>query len=699
MNGVADLAFAAPSAAALPVPSTELHAIDTRLLRRLAGREFRRADTQRDERAPEPDQKWERGLRDLAAAWPVATEPARRTARLAQQIDAVVLPLRALDDAAIAAALQPHLRAWQAAPTRRAALQGPALAGVLACVGEAARRRLGLWPHPVQFSAAAVLLGGHLAEMRTGEGKTLVAALAATAMAAGGAAVHVVSTNDYLAERDCEEMSPLFGFFGLSGGAVKAGLSPEQRRAAYGRSVCYVSGKELVFDYLKDHIAGHGQLPARVSALRGLLRGDASLSAAAPLIPALHFAIVDEADSVLIDEARTPMILSREAPGVHEPALLAWAVGAARGLQDGRHYRILPSREVELQPGALDTCPPLPAGVRPVWRGRSWRELLLRQALQALHLYQRDQHYILAEGKVQIVDESTGRVMADRSWEQGLHQLIETKEGVPLTAGRDTLARMTFQRFFRRYYLLAGLTGTAAEASGELWRVYRLRVRKLPTHRPVQRRELPPLCLADSAARWQAVADDALAAVARGQAVLIGTRSVEASEAMAAALKARGWPPLVLNARQDADEAAVVAAAGQGGRITVATNMAGRGTDIRLDARCKAAGGLHVILTEFHDSPRIDRQLFGRSGRQGEPGSVRAIVATSDTLFRQLPAPLRGLLQLASGRAGPLARAALRLAVARAQAVAERRALRTRLQTLRQDRELHRIIGIAGRPT
>jgi preprotein translocase subunit SecA len=168
---------------------------------------------------------------------------------------------------------------------------------------------------------------------------------------------------------------------------------------------------------------------------------------------------------------------------------------------------------------------------------------------------------------------------------------------------------------------------------------------------------------------------------------------------MAAALKARGWPPLVLNARQDADEAAVVAAAGQGGRITVATNMAGRGTDIRLDARCKAAGGLHVILTEFHDSPRIDRQLFGRSGRQGEPGSVRAIVATSDTLFRQLPAPLRGLLQLASGRAGPLARAALRLAVARAQAVAERRALRTRLQTLRQDRELHRIIGIAGRST
>ena len=270
--------------------------------------------------------------------------------------------------------------------------------------------------------------------------------------------------------------------------------------------------------------------------------------------------------------------------------------------------------------------------------------------------------------------------MADRSWEQGLHQLIETKEGLALTAGRDTLARMTFQRFFRRYVLLAGLTGTAAESARELWRVYRLRVRRVPTHRPVQRRVLPAICLADAAAKWRAVADEAAAVAACGQAVLVGTRSVEASETVAAEFAARGLVFVVLNARQDADEAAVVAAAGAAARITIATNMAGRGTDIKLDPAARAAGGLHVILTEFHESPRVDRQLFGRCARQGEQGSVRAIVARDDGLFKGLPAALP-----------------LTAAVRWAQAAAERRAYVARMQTLKQDQELNRMIGIAGR--
>ena len=646
---------------------------DLRLLRALVGPEFRRADTLRDERGAETLHAVERWLRNLAGWLPVRSESAAGIARL----NAAVLThdLSALSDADVAALMQ-----QQMALLKVGGLDGEALPAVFACIGQAARRRLGLWPHPVQFSGARLLLRGSLAEMRTGEGKSLVAALAAVAMAASGAAVHVVSTNDYLAERDCEDMRPLFAFFGLSGGVVKGGMEPPERRAAYRCDICFVSGKELVFDYLKDRLAGHGVLPARVSSLQQLLRHSADDDGNLPLIPALHFAIVDEADSVLIDEARTPMIISRESPGLYEPALLDWAIAAARGLEKGVDFSFTPAREVELKPQALNRCAPLPEGVRSVWRARHWRELLLRQALQALHLFERDQHYILVEGKVQIVDESTGRVMADRSWEQGLHQLIETKEGLALTAGRDTLSRMTFQRFFRRYYLLAGLTGTAAESARELWRVYRLRVRRVPTHRPVQRQVLPALCLADAAAKWRAVADEAATVAARGQAVLVGTRSVEASEAVAAEFAARGLVFVVLNARQDADEAAVVAAAGAAGRITIATNMAGRGTDIKLDAAARAAGGLHVILTEFHESPRVDRQLFGRSARQGEAGSARAIVARDDGLFKGLPAALP--------------RSA---AVHWAQAAAERRAYVARMQTLKQDQELNRMIGIAGR--
>ena len=682
-------------------------AADLRWLKRLAGPEFRRADTARDERGDKPTSAFERWLRALPGWLPVRGESAARIAALNATI--LGMGLRQQPDDAVRARMADAIAALRqrstggavvastpaTTPTTtprpaagQASTQAHALAQALACAGEAARRALGLWPHPVQFAGAQVLIAGQLAEMRTGEGKTLVAALAATVMAASGARVHVVSTNDYLAERDCAEMAPLFAFFGLGSGFVKGGMAAEARRPAYRQAVCYVAGKELVFDYLKDRLAGHGTVPARVAHLHSFVQGRAAQE---PLIPALHFAIVDEADSVLIDEARTPMIISREAVGLHEPALLAWAMAAARALREGEHFTLkLASREVELRPGAPDACAPLPPGVRAMWRARPWRQQLLRQALTALHLYQLDQHYILADGKVQIVDESTGRVMADRSWEQGLHQLIECKEGVDLTAGRDTLARMTFQRFFRRYYLLAGLTGTASEAARELWAVYRLRVRRLPTNQPIARRMLAARCLPDAATKWRAVADDALAAAARGQAVLVGTRSVEASEAAAGVFAARGVQATVLNARQDAEEAAVVGLAGQPGRITIATNMAGRGTDIKLPAAARQAGGLHVILTEFHESPRVDRQLFDRSGRQGEPGTVRAIVAADDPLFKPLPGLLRRLLSRGHG---------LTVAVQLAQRGAESRAWAARKQTLHQDRELHRIIGISGAVT
>jgi len=665
--------------------------LDPTLARTLAGSAFRRADTLRDERGAERGHRVEQFLRSLLGWLPPGRERladiSAFDAAIAKQAEA----MRDSPDAVIAARFHEELGVLKKSgiglrDSRRVAI-------VFACIGEGSRRTLGLWPHPVQFTGARVLLNGRLAEMQTGEGKTLVAGLAATAMAGSGAVVHVISTNDYLARRDCEEMQPLFAFFGLRGACIQSEMEPDERRGSYRHAICYVSGKELVFDYLKDQLAGHGTLPARVTQVRQLLAADASASASEPLIPALHFAIVDEADSVLIDEARTPMIISRESQGIYEPVLLKWAITAAGTLEQGRHFQMTGARDIELLPGALDACPPLPDEVRAVWRSPHWRALVLRQALTAWHLFIKDQHYILAEGKVQIVDESTGRVMADRSWEQGLHQLIEVKEGLEITQGRETLARMTFQRFFRRYFLLAGLTGTAAEASRELWSVYGLQVRRVPPNRDNQRKRLSDRCLATTEEKWQAVARDAKAAAARGQPVLIGTRSVEASEQIGAELARRRIAHVVLNARQDSDEAQIVSKAGRSGCITVATNMAGRGTDIKLSTRARAAGGLHVILTEFHESPRVDRQLFGRSARQGDVGSVRALVCAQDSLFKSLPGWWRWAM---AGRTVALKPHVLRSAVCWAQWRAERRAYQARMQTLRQDRELSKLIGFAG---
>jgi preprotein translocase subunit SecA len=661
--------------------------------RHLAGAAFRRADTSRDERAQPKDSVIDRVMARVAAQFAVRRVSVRQTQQLGAVVARAAQPLQALADEALRQRFSQAVQGMRG-QRRVSVLQDAATAQVFACIGEACLRCFGFRPHPVQLAGAEVLLTGRLAEMGTGEGKTLVAAMAATMMAATGAAVHVVSTNDYLAERDCGEMLPLFNFFGLSAGFVIGGMEADERQTAYRHPICYVAGKELVFDYLKDRLAGHGLLPARVSHLQLLGTEAAKGMGPQPLLPALHYAIVDEADSVLIDEARTPMILSRESPGLHEEPLLQWAIAQARLLQPGTHYMINHRRQVDLQPAALGACAPLPEGVAAMWASRAWREMILRQALTALHLFQLDQHYIIDEGKVQIVDESTGRVMADRSWEQGLHQLIEVKEGLATTNGRETLARMTFQRFFRRYYLLSGLTGTAAEAAREMRSVYMLKVCRIPPNKPSRRQRLQDQAWPDDDARWQAVARDAQAAAARGQPVLVGTRSVEASERVAAEFEKLGLAHVVLNARQDAEEARIVADAGQTGRITVATNMAGRGTDIKLAPAAREAGGLHVILTEFHESPRVDRQLFGRAGRQGDPGSARAIVCTHDTLFKSQPAWLRRLL---GSRRGAWQVALLRRLVAGAQASAEAQALSARMQTLKQDRELSRTIGFAGR--
>lgn len=540
--------------------------------------------------------------------------PARwRLRRHAAAVAAAVVPLAGLDEAGLDA----RIATLRARLLRTGLGDAALLAETFALISEATSRCLGKRPYPVQLMAARALLDGHMVEMATGEGKTLTAVLPAIAAALAGVPVHVVTVNAYLAERDAGLFAPLYARFGLSVGQVLPGQCPRTRAAAHACDVVYCVNQELVFDYLRQHL----EPGVRPFAGRGL-----------------PFAIVDEADSVLIDEARTPLVIARELPG-DTAAEWAPAHALADGLAAGVHYRIEPrERRVRLTgAGRRQLSGQAHGGV---WGLARVREERVEQALTARHLFQRDRDYVLRDGEVQIVDEFTGRVLPDRTWERGLQQLIELKEGCTTHARRETIARLTYPRFFARYLHLAGMSGTLAEVAPELAVRYASTLVRIPTHRPLARRWLGRHVHVHAATRWQAIVERAAVLVAAGRAVLIGTRSVEASETLAAHLAARGLAAVVLNARQDADEAAIIAAAGAPGRITVATNMAGRGTDIGLDPAVRAVGGLAVILSEFHESARIDRQLYGRAGRQGDPGTAEAHASLDDELFQRFGGPL-----------------------------------------------------------
>lgn len=615
--------------------------------------------------------------------------------RVAQDALARAEAMDALSDDALraaAAGLRPRLRAQGYTPAL--------VAETFALIRAAAARSLGQRHYTSQLMAGYALLRGRLAEMATGEGKTFCATLPACTVALAGYPVHVITVNDYLAKRDAEKMKPLYDFLGLSVGVVVQGMEKPLRRAAYAQDITYATNKELAFDYLRDRVAIKGRgsrLHQAARVLRGQAEGEEAL-----VMRGLYYALVDEADSVFIDEARTPLILSASRGGAEDMADCAAALELAAQLEEGEDYRVDPQahRVVLTEAGQTrldDYAEERAETLGGVWTSPRAREERLRQALAALHLYRRDEQYVVAEDKVQIVDESTGRLMPDRSWERGLHQMIETKEGVTPTPRRETLARLTYQRLFRRYLHLSGMTGTAAEAAREIRTVYGLQVVRVPLNRPSRRVYLPDVLLPTLQAKWEAVAASAQALAAQGRPVLIGTRSVRASEQISAVLTARGIAHALLNAKQDADEAAVVAEAGQAGRVTVATNMAGRGTDIELGEGVDARGGLHVILTEFHDSRRVDRQLFGRSARQGDAGSCQAIVSLEDEVFTvAVPGPTALLQRLQrEGRRLPAgACAALRWL---AQWMTERRHTAVRLSNLKQDRQLDQSLAFTGK--
>ena len=552
-------------------------------------------------------------------------------------------------------------------------------------------------PFDVQLIGGYGLHSGRIAEMATGEGKTLVATLPVYLNAITGRGVHVVTVNDYLAQRDGEWMRPVYAALGLTTGIVQHGQPPDERRAAYAADISYCTNKDLGFDYLRDTLTldthrGRGRLLLEKLFGRGD-RGDRLL------LRGLHFAIVDEADSVLIDEARTPLIIAGADDAGADEVLYRTALKITDELEKDVDYRLqADERTARLTDQGRARVKQLSEPLPLAWRSARGREELAQQGLAARYLFERDTHYLVRDGKVQIIDEYTGRVLEGRSWERGLQQLMEVKEGCEVTARRATLARITYQRLFRRYLRLCGMTGTAIEVAPELEAVYGLESVRIPHNRPLKRNNEGARLYLKHDQKWNAVAESVAKIRRAGRPVLVGTRSVAASEALSALLVSRGLEHVVLSARQDGDEAAIVARAGEAGRITVATNMAGRGTDIAVPRAVVERGGLHVILTEYHESRRIDRQLFGRCARQGEPGSHEAIVSLEDEVFcRHAGYVSNRLAAQFAGRTQPLPAALAAVLRAVAQQSAEWSNSHVRRATLELDRKLDSALAFTGR--
>jgi len=477
---------------------------------------------------------------------------------------------------------------------------------------EAAWRVLGQRHFDVQLVGGIVLHQGKIAEMKTGEGKTLVATLPVYLNALTGKGVHVVTVNDYLARRDAEWMSGIYNFLGLSTGVILHEKSDSERRAAYRADITYGTNNEFGFDYLRDNM----KFDIEEFCQRRF-----------------HYAIVDEVDSILIDEARTPLIIS--GPAEMSTDLYYRVNQILPKFQREVHYAVDEKlRAASLTEEGVAHAEKL-LEIENLYDPRNIEWLHhLNQALKAHVLFQRDVDYIVKDGEVIIVDEFTGRVMPGRRYSDGLHQALEAKEGVKVEKENQTLASITFQNYFRMYEKLAGMTGTADTEAPEFKKIYNLDVVVIPTNMPMVRTDFPDVVYKNQNAKFRAVVREIKELHTKGQPVLVGTISIENSEKLSVLLKKEGIPHSVLNAKHHEQEAEIIAQAGQSGRVTIATNMAGRGTDIKLGENVPGLGGLHILGTERHESRRIDNQLRGRSGRQGDPGSSRFYLSLEDDLLR-----------------------------------------------------------------
>ncbi len=602
----------------------------------------------------------------------------------AERLYAEHTSLAGLSEKALKEQLEFHRRAVRR--QRHAPVE--AAAAALPVVAEAARRELGLDPYPVQFRGALALLHGTLTEMATGEGKTLTIALAAAPLGWTELPVHILTANDYLARRDALYLGRFYTRCGLETGHVLATMNGPERSENHAAGIVYTTGKELLADFLRDRlILGRWQDAGRRLARRHF--GQPLPGLERTVLRGLHHVIVDEADNLLIDEAVTPLIISRQV----ENQTLADAVQAAHRLAT----RLVAETDYTLDPRRR-RAPLTDAGLERIAQEAAasteaalahphWRRELVETALQAIHFFQRDKQYVVDEGVVVIVDEFTGRLMPGRQWKQGLHQAIEVKEGVTVTLPTEAITQLSYQSFFRFLPHVSGITGTARECAREIWAVHRRLFCTIPRHRPNRFRAGRPRVFARAEDKWAAVVSAIATTHATGRPILVGTRSIAASEELAERLRERRISFNLLNAVRHQGEALTIERAGQRGAVTIATNMAGRGTDIRLDDEVVALGGLFVIATEPHRSGRIDRQLFGRAARQGDPGNGLLFISCEDELLKDfLPFLIRRPVQLALRLRLPGART-LGIAACRwAQRRAERSAYRQRLAVFKQDR-------------
>lgn len=504
-----------------------------------------------------------------------------------------------------------------------------------ALVREAGRRTINMRHFDVQILGGIAMFHKSIVEMQTGEGKTLAATLPMYLYALVGKGCHLATVNDYLARRDAEWMGPIYRALGMTVGVVETQMSQDVRRKAYQCDVTYGTAKEFGFDFLRDRLLLRRISEGQGDLLGGML-GHRNESSEKPVQGAAYFALVDEADSILIDEARTPLIIS--ALPTEEQKLEVeshkWSSAVADQFIDDEDYEfdhekktVELTKEGRQKARALEKPPELDTvGMVDMYR-------FIERSILVEREYKLDRQYVVRDGEIVIVDEFTGRLAEGRKWREGLHQAVEAKQGVEVTVATGQAARVTIQDFFLRYEKLAGMTGTAIDSAAELRRIYRCHVLPIPTNRPAIRQRLRTQVFGTEQSKWEAVVEEICQLHAQGRPVLIGTRSIDKSEVLSRMLAERGIAHEVLNANHIAAEAEIVAKAGVQGRVTVSTNMAGRGTDIKLGPGVVELGGLQVILTEMHDAARIDRQLSGRCGRQGDPGTYRQYLALDDDLL------------------------------------------------------------------
>ncbi|MFO0891247.1 MAG: preprotein translocase subunit SecA [Isosphaeraceae bacterium] len=523
---------------------------------------------------------------------------------------------------------------------RLRARQGDSLTSLLpeafGLVRESAKRTIGQRHFDVQILGGIAIHFRNIAELETGEGKTLVGTMPTFLNALPGKGVHVVTVNDYLARRDAEWMGPIYQRLGLTVGCIQTGQSDDSRREAYACDITYGTSKEFGFDFLRDELKRLQLGDTHRKSFEQVFVGSGGhMESELPVQRTHYFAVVDEADSILIDEARTPLIIgANNQPTQEEAAAYYGADQLAATLVRVKDYKYDPlERKAELSAAGRRKVQAKAAHPSFVSLTVDGLYEYVERALRAQIAYLRDRDYVVHDGEIVIVDEFTGRMMPGRQWQDGLHQAIQAKERLEITLETITAARVTVQDFFKRYHKLAGMTGTATSDAAELRRIYKVGVMKIPTNRPGRRVWLPDRIFSNEEEKFRAVADEIIEFNKRGVPVLIGTRSIEKSEKLSRLLGEAGIEHQILNAKNHEIEAQIVAQAGQAGKVTVATNMAGRGTDIKLGEGVAALGGLHVLGTERHESRRIDRQLAGRSARQGDPGYVQFFVSLEDEII------------------------------------------------------------------